>query len=119
MSHRWIDNRALQTLKFPNHKGSRGIAKTSDRLDAHGLRIIDKEGHHGEAMRGTALQEVDHITVVGTTGVTAQEEMGEITEIETEIEIGTTLKVGVARLGGTPGEEMTIGQLVIVHEHHL
>jgi len=70
-------------------------------------------------MRGTALQEVDHITVVGTTGVTVREEMGEITETGTEIEIGTTSKVGVARLGGTPGEEMTIDQLVIVHERHL
>lgn len=106
-------------LRFPNHKGSRGIIKVSGKLDAQGLRITDKEDHRGEVMRGTALQGVDHITVVGTTGVTAREEMGEITETGTEIEIGTTLKVGVARLGGTPGEEMTTDHLVIVHERHL
>jgi len=106
-------------LRFPNHKGSRGIIKISDKLDAHGLRITDKEDHRGEVMRGTALPEVDHITVVGMTGVTAQAEMGEITETGTEIEIGTTLKVGVAHLGGTPGEEMITDQLVIVHERHL
>lgn len=57
--------------------------------------------------------------MVGTTGVTAREEMGGTTGTGTEIEIGTILKVGVARLGGTLGEEMTIDQLVTVHERHL